>query len=617
MNAGEALLASDPWGEVARLDDTPSYATAWLSLAVQGLGGEEMVREAVLVLGAANVGPFHAKALWPHGQVCSPELSAACERVLAVRLPVSQRTPSASAIQALPVMVGNALIGVVGVRYRQSQVPGTSADWLRWGAGWLAARHASSDSEDSGALRERLMVGLDLMALALGEATLDSACQAVVTEAAQRLGADRVALGFVQGSRGVRVSALSHTADVSRRQDLTLAIEAAMTEAADQGRPIAWVDDPDEPVAPDLVRREHQRLTREFGNWRVLTIPFSVSVENEDEREHGVFMFEWSSERDATEQEEALAATLPSIVGHALIMKRRQDRGWLDMLADSVKREAKRMVGPRHTKRKLLGLALLSVLAFCVFATGDFRVSADARLEGRVRRMISAPFDGFVASAQARAGQVVKQGELLATLDDRELQLEASRWSSQESQYTRQANDAEAQRNLAQIQIAKAQSDQAYAQRQLSESLMDKARVIAPFAGLIVSGDLSQQLGGAVKKGQQLFEIAPLDAWRIVLEVPESDIGHVRVGQRGKLVLTAMPDKVLDFEVTLVTAVAHAEQGKNFFRVEAKPRSNLPDLRPGMLGLGKVTVGEARLIWIWTRHFTDWMRLQAWSWLGV
>ena len=40
-------------------------------------------------------------------------------------------------------------------------------------------------------------------------------------------------------------------------------------------------------------------------------------------------------------------------------------------------------------------------------------------------------------------------------------------------------------------------------------------------------------------------------------------------------------------------------------------------LVPIMAGVGKVSVGEARLVRIWTRRFVDWSRLQLWSWLGV
>ncbi len=616
MIAGEPFLTVDPWADVANLDDPSAHAAAWLRRAVGGLGGAAAVREAVLVLGPANVGPFAPQALWPLGQPCSAELSAACERVLAMRLPVAQRLPGGGVVQALPVVVGQALIGVVALRYHHPQPPANAQDWLRWGTGWLAIRHVAAEQEDRGALHERLMVGLDLLALVLGGASLDMAASVVVTEAAQRLGCDRVSLGLVQPGGAVRLLALSHTADFARRQELARALEAAMTEAADQGCAITLAEDQPADAVANTVTREHRVLAREFGSWRILTVPFSVAVAD-DEHEHGVFMFEWAIERDAHPHEEALAETLPAILGHALVLKRRQARSWWQTLADSQRREYRRLLGPRHTARKLVATTLVGCLAFAVFAKGDFRVSGDAHLEGRVRRLIVSPFDGYVASAEARAGQVVKAGQLLATLDDRELQLEASRWSSQQSQYTRQANDAEAQRNLAQTQIAQAQSDQASAQRELSEHMMAKAQVTAPFDGLIVSGDLSQQLGAAVRKGQQLFEIAPMDAWRVVLEVPEGDIAHIKVGQRGRLVLTAMPDRPLLFEVKLVTAVAHADQGKNFFRVEAMPLQSVPELRPGMVGLAKVSVSDARLVWIWTRNLTDWLRLQAWSWLGI
>ncbi|GEC95379.1 hypothetical protein ZRA01_14520 [Zoogloea ramigera] len=618
MRAAENHPLTDPWSAIARLDDDAEFAPAWLDRAVVGLGGAGQVREAVLVLGPANAGPFQARALWPAGQPCSAELATACEQALGLRLAVSRQV-GAESVLAHPVKVADDLIGVVGVRFRLAGVPAGAAEWLRWGSGWLAVRLGASHQDEGDALRERLMTALDLLMLTLGEGRADDACRAVTTEAAVRLGCDRVAVGFARGKATLRLAALSHTADFARRLDLVRALEAAMTEAADQGQPIRQADHADNDPQPDgLVRRDHASLARDYGNGLILSVPFALpAADGLDRQEHGVFTFEWPEDAGIDPQAEVLASALPAILGHALVTKRRQERPLHLRLGDAGRRLTQRLVGPRHGAFKLGSLALVVAVLAGVFATGDFRISGDATLEGRVRRLIVAPFDGFVASAQARAGQVVKEGDILATLDDRELQLEASRWSSQQNQFNQQANDAEAQRNLAQIQIARAQSQQAEAQRQLSEAMMAKAQVRAPFAGLIVSGDLSQQLGGAVRKGQNLFEIAPLDAYRIVLQVAESDIAHLAVGQAGELVLTALPDRVIPFRVTLITAVAHTEGGRNVFRVEATPEAAIPDLRPGMAGVGKVSVGEARLVRIWTRRFVDWSRLQLWSWLGV
>ena len=57
-----------------------------------------------------------------------------------------------------------------------------------------------------------------------------------------------------------------------------------------------------------------------------------------------------------------------------------------------------------------------------------------------------------------------------------------------------------------------AQINQAEAQLALAEEKLARATLVAPFDGIVVSGDLSQQLGTPVEQGKLLFEIAPLEA---------------------------------------------------------------------------------------------------------
>ena len=117
-----------------------------------------------------------------------------------------------------------------------------------------------------------------------------------------------------------------------------------------------------------------------------------------------------------------------------------------------------------------------------------------------------------------------------------------------------------------------------------------------------------------MKRGDQLFRIAPLDDYRIVLRVDEQDIAPVQPGMTGRLVLASMPERPVDLEVTRVTPVSTAGGGRNYFRVEARPRGSDLRLQPGMEGVGKIRVGEARLVWIWTRELVTWLRLQTWTW---
>ena len=140
--------------------------------------------------------------------------------------------------------------------------------------------------------------------------------------------------------------------------------------------------------------------------------------------------------------------------------------------------------------------------------------------------------------------------------------------------------------------------NQAEAQLALIEEQLTRVNILAPFRGVVVKGDLSQSLGAPVERGQVLFEVAPLDEYRVKLQVDDSDINYVQVGQQGNLVLTAIPDLDLPFVVEKITPVTTAKEGQNFFLVEACLEHNSERLRPGMEGYGKINAGRGKLFWI-------------------
>ena len=162
--------------------------------------------------------------------------------------------------------------------------------------------------------------------------------------------------------------------------------------------------------------------------------------------------------------------------------------------------------------------------------------------------------------------------------------------------------------------VLAAQVNQAEAQFALVDEKLARAQLTAPFDGVVVSGDLSQLIGTPVEQGRTLFEVAPLEGFRVVLQVDDRDIAWLAVGQRGELVLSSLPDRVLPFTVNSVTSVATQHDGRNVFRVEAQVQGAPPRLRPGMEGVGKVVVGKRSLLWIWTHGFFDWLRLTLWTW---
>jgi multidrug resistance efflux pump len=271
------------------------------------------------------------------------------------------------------------------------------------------------------------------------------------------------------------------------------------------------------------------------------------------------------------------------------------------------------LFGPRRPAVKLAAMATIAVVGFLTIARGEHTVAAKSVTEGLVQRAIVAPYDGYVQTAPIRAGDRVREGDLLAKLNDKDLLLDQLKARSDRDRLQQKYRDALAKHDRPEMSALAAQVRQSEAQLALADEKLARSRIAAPFDGIVVSGDLSQNLGSPIERGKLLFEIAPLDQYRVVLQVDERDIGYVDVGRSGRLALAGLPAQPLSLTVTKVTPVAVAEEGRNFFRVEAHLDDAGLRLRPGMEGVGKIDVGRASLVWIWTHSLVEWIWLTAWK----
>jgi multidrug resistance efflux pump len=171
-------------------------------------------------------------------------------------------------------------------------------------------------------------------------------------------------------------------------------------------------------------------------------------------------------------------------------------------------------------------------------------------------------------------------------------------------------------RQRSEQKITATQIEQADAQIKLVDEQLSRARLTAPFDGLVISGDLTQSIGGSLQRGQDVFQIAPLDSYRVMLEVDESQIADIAIGQAGQLVVSSLPNDAFPLTVNKITPISKAHDGRNTFRVEARLTETPAALRPGMRGIAKIDVDRRRMVWIVARSFLDWMRLTAWRWFG-
>ena len=194
----------------------------------------------------------------------------------------------------------------------------------------------------------------------------------------------------------------------------------------------------------------------------------------------------------------------------------------------------KRFVNPSH--RSLLSIALalsfgLSVvassaqnamapsgLAVKVMAAGQKSVATYSDIDGLVEAVmqstLSSQISGRVLNLNVKAGDRVKAGQVLATIDDRELQTGVVR-----SQAQLQQSDAE----LRQLQIALKRSQELKTQGFVSSAALDLAE--AQFKSAQAGRDIAGAATAQAKVTQSYSKVtAPYDAWVLETSVQTGDL---------------------------------------------------------------------------------------------
>ncbi|MFL6693780.1 MAG: HlyD family efflux transporter periplasmic adaptor subunit [Ramlibacter sp.] len=432
------------------------------------------------------------------------------------------------------------------------------------------------------------------VAAALSRASLGEAAAAFTAELCELMDCARGSVGVLE--QGVlRLAGSSHPAELQPGQPAASALLDAMQEALDQQQSVAWPGLPEH----DVITLAHRQLATAGA---ACSIPLVDGT-----RVVGALTLERASPAFAAVELDALH-DLARLAGPVFELKRQLALPWHLRLLQSAR---ERLVTPSQRQLAFGGGAVLLLLALAIPV--PWRVSAPARLEGSVQRAVVAAADGFLQQANVRPGDRVRAGQVLAELASQDLELERRRRESEMRQHESGYRAAQAGSDRTQMVTFQAKAAEAQAMLSLVETQLERARIEAPFDGIVIKGDLSQSLGAPVQRGDVLMVLAPNDSFRLILEVDEADIGAVRPGQSGRLVLAAQPDQTLQFTTRRMVPVAATGEGRNYFEVEAALEDGLAQLRPGLSGVGKVSAGWRPIGWLLAHRAVDWMRLAWWK----
>lgn len=207
------------------------------------------------------------------------------------------------------------------------------------------------------------------------------------------------------------------------------------------------------------------------------------------------------------------------------------------------------------------------------------RAVIEAKVSGRVDQMLVVP------------GQQVMKGELLATIDAREVQARLDQAlavrQQAEADLKRYASLLE-QKILSQAEFDNAQSKARVAQAaaEEAETLLGYTKVTAPFDGVITRKPAD--VGDLAIPGKPLLEMEDSSALRLEADVPEAVVGKVALGDKLSVRIAAIESH---FEGIVSEIAPTADPVSRTFLVKLD-LPGIPGLRAGQFGRVAMPVGE-------------------------
>jgi len=277
-------------------------------------------------------------------------------------------------------------------------------------------------------------------------------------------------------------------------------------------------------------------------------------------------------------------------------------------------------------------------------------VSASGKIQPKRLVKISAETPGRVVNLAVNEGDRVKMGQLLLQIDPKSLRTrvagntaslqaaEASIEQMRQSIETAKAQLQQAQQNLARQQdlwkqqlttreaLDKAVNDVKIAESSVSEREkqlrpqesrinqeratlensrydLSKVRMESPIDGIVTRRNVQEGetavIGTMNNAGTVLLELADMGVIQGEVEVDETNVPHVQIGQPAKITIDAIPDKTFKGHVSEIgnspiqAAQGTATQATNF-KVVVILDEKVPDVRPGFTCTADITTATRK-----------------------
>jgi len=196
-------------------------------------------------------------------------------------------------------------------------------------------------------------------------------------------------------------------------------------------------------------------------------------------------------------------------------------------------------------------------------------------VKAQLSATVSSKLMGVIQAFHVKEGDLVKTGDLLVQLDER--------------QVAAQLKQAQAALSRARAMVAAAQSRvrQAQAAVKAATVVSNDARIVAPFDGRVTAK--LADAGALAAPGTPLLTLEREGGYRIDLVVPEAYIQSIRTGQSVEVRIPASDEPPIAGTIDVI--VPSADQGSRTFLVQVRV-ADTASLHSGMFARVPLVIGE-------------------------
>lgn len=452
--------------------------------------------------------------------------------------------------------------GLIEIFQRPDTAPDTQRGYLRFvqqmcelAAEWLRSQKLRTLGD-----RQTLWQQADSFARAAHESLdLAETAHVVANEGRRMIGCDRVSVAIKRGSK-CKVLAISGQDTIENRSNIVAALNKLATRVVAAGEPL-WHDGSTEDLPPQIEEALEDYVDQSYGR-NIAVLPLREPQRKLGGDEGGAT---GEIDRDDAHRGDVIGALiveqiesdLPAEIFHARcdLVYEHGTRAIANSLSHTnlflmpVWRTLGRatwVLKARTLPKTLAVVALISAIILAlIFVPLDFSLKSEGTLKPEVERNVFATIDGEVIDVLVEHGDMVRQGQELVRLRNRQVEIDLTDVQGQilttraelasiQGKYGNlskrqrldpselRALEGEAAQLRTKLEVLEAKSD-------LKQARADELVVRSPIDGVVVSWEVERTLRSRpIQTGQVLMKVADLSQpLYIEIEMPEKREGHL------------------------------------------------------------------------------------------